>query len=155
MGRLLAELDPPHPSWYLDTIGVEPSEQRTGLGAALLSTMLLRIDEQALPSFLDTSAPDNLGYYERFGFPSHGRVQTTQWTSLMGNDQTARAPVYLSDAYNRTVPTRLDKSRTFTLRCPADVAVTGLAAHPCEGSDAPCCGPIQPASRFLLRSLEE
>ncbi len=68
LGRLLAELDPPHPCWYLDTIGVEPSEQRTGLGTALLSTMLLRIDEQALPSFLDTSAPDNLGYYERFGF---------------------------------------------------------------------------------------
>ena len=66
--RLLAELDPPHPCWYLDTIGVEPSEQRTGLGTALLSTMLLRIDEQALPSFLDTSAPDNIGYYERFGF---------------------------------------------------------------------------------------
>ena len=68
LGRLLAELDPPHPCWYLDTIGVEPSEQRTGLGTTLLSTMLLRIDEQALPSFLDTSAPDNLGYYERFGF---------------------------------------------------------------------------------------
>ena len=68
LSSLLAELDPPHPCWYLDTIGVEPSEQRTGLGTALLSTMLLRIDEQALPSFLDTSAPDNLGYYEQFGF---------------------------------------------------------------------------------------
>ena len=44
MGRLLAELDPPRPCWYLDTIGVEPSEQRTGLGTALLGTMLQRID---------------------------------------------------------------------------------------------------------------
>lgn len=68
LGRLLAELDPPHPCWYLDTIGVEPSEQRTGLGTALLNTMLVKIDEQVLPSFLDTSAPNNLGYYERFGF---------------------------------------------------------------------------------------
>ena len=68
LGRLIAELDPPHPCWYLDTIGVEPSDQRTGLGTALLSSILLKIDEQALPSFLDTSAPDNLGYYERFGF---------------------------------------------------------------------------------------
>ena len=68
LGRLLAELEPPHPCWYLDTIGVEPEEQRTGLGTTLLSTMLLKIDEQALPSFLDTSAPNNLGYYERFGF---------------------------------------------------------------------------------------
>jgi len=30
--------------------------------------MLARIDDDALPTFLDTSAPDNLGYYERFGF---------------------------------------------------------------------------------------
>ena len=30
--------------------------------------MLTRIDADALPAFLDTSAPDNLGYYERFGF---------------------------------------------------------------------------------------
>ena len=68
LGRLLAELDPPQPCWYLDTIGVEPSDQRTGLGTAMISTMLLKIDEQPLPSFLDTSAPENLGYYERFGF---------------------------------------------------------------------------------------
>ena len=25
-------------------------------------------DDDALPAFLDTSEPDNLGYYERFGF---------------------------------------------------------------------------------------
>ena len=30
--------------------------------------MLWRIDEDALPAFLDMSAPDNLGYYERSGF---------------------------------------------------------------------------------------
>ena len=30
--------------------------------------MLRRIDEDALPAFLETSALDNLGYYERFGF---------------------------------------------------------------------------------------
>ena len=68
LGPMLSALDPPNPCWYLDTIGVEPSEQRTGLGTALLDLMLKRIDEDALPSFLDTSAPDNLGYYERFGF---------------------------------------------------------------------------------------
>ena len=68
LGAMLSALEPPHPCWYLDTIGVEPSEQRTGLGTALLDLMLERIDEDVLPSFLDTSAPDNLGYYERFGF---------------------------------------------------------------------------------------
>ena len=68
LGRMLNALEPPHPCWYLDTIGTEPSEQRTGLGTALLDLMIGRIDEEALPAFLDTSVPDNLGYYERFGF---------------------------------------------------------------------------------------
>ena len=68
LGGLLSALDPPHPCWCLDTIGVEPSDQRTGLGTALLDRVLVRIDEDALPAFLDTSAPDNLVYYERFGF---------------------------------------------------------------------------------------
>lgn len=68
LGRLLSSLDAPQPCWYLNTIGVEPSEQGTGLGTALLDCMLRRVDEDALPSFLDTSLPDNLGYYERFGF---------------------------------------------------------------------------------------
>ena len=58
----------PGPCWYLNGIGVDPSAQRTGLGSALINQMLPRIDDDALPAFLDTSAPDNLGYYERFGF---------------------------------------------------------------------------------------
>ena len=68
LGRELSALDSPQPCWYLNAIGVEPSEQGTGLGTALLGFMLNRVDEDALPSFLDTSVPDNLGYYERFGF---------------------------------------------------------------------------------------
>ena len=68
LSPVLSALDSPQPCWYLNAIGVDPSEQRTGLGTALLRPMLVRIDEDGLPSFLDTSAPDNLGYYERFGF---------------------------------------------------------------------------------------
>ncbi len=68
LGRMLSALEPPHPCWYLDTIGVEPSEQGAGLGTALLDLMLERIDEETLPAFLDTSVPGNLGFYERFGF---------------------------------------------------------------------------------------
>ena len=68
LGSLLSALDAPDPCWYLNAVGVEPSEQGEGLGTALLRFMLERVDEDALPSFLDTSVPDNLGYYERFGF---------------------------------------------------------------------------------------
>ena len=68
LGPLLAALSPPHPCWRLDSIGVDPSTQRGGVGTALISHMLPRIDAEGLPAFLDTSQPDNLGYYERFGF---------------------------------------------------------------------------------------
>ena len=68
LGSALAGLAQPHPCWYLNAIGVDPSAQRLGAGSALINRMLVRIDEDALPAFLDTSAPDNLGYYERFGF---------------------------------------------------------------------------------------
>ena len=65
---VLAAIKPHYPCWYLNGIGVAPSAQRTGLGSALINHMLRRIDEEGLPAFLDTSAPGNLGYYERFGF---------------------------------------------------------------------------------------
>ena len=68
LSSMLAALAPPGPCWYLDAIGVDPSQQRSGLGTALLRWMLLRVDSDGLPAFLDTSAPDNLAYYERFDF---------------------------------------------------------------------------------------
>ena len=68
LGSVLAALESPHPCWYLNAVGVDASAQRGGLGSALIKHMLERIDDDALPAFLDTSAPDNLGYYEQFGF---------------------------------------------------------------------------------------
>jgi len=68
LGPVLAALKSPTPCWSLNGIGVDPSAQRSGLGSALINRMLPRIDDDARPAFLDTSAPHNLGYYERFGF---------------------------------------------------------------------------------------
>ncbi len=68
LGVVLAALESPRPCWYLNAIGVDPAAQRGGVGSALINQMLIRIDDDALPAFLDTSAPDNLSYYERFGF---------------------------------------------------------------------------------------
>ena len=68
LGPLLAALKPSYACWRLDSIGVDPSTQRGGVGTALINHMLPRIDADGLPAFLDTSQPNNLGYYERFGF---------------------------------------------------------------------------------------
>ena len=86
---MLAALKPPGPCWYLNGIGVDPSAQRTGLGSALINQMLPRIDEDALPAFLDTSAPDNLGYYERFGFNGDGGVHATERYPPLGHEEAA------------------------------------------------------------------
>ena len=77
-------LVPPGHCWYLDAIGVDPSQQRSGLGTALLRWMLARVDSDGLPAFLDTSAPDNLGYYERFGFEVTVEATLPNGISLWG-----------------------------------------------------------------------
>jgi ribosomal protein S18 acetylase RimI-like enzyme len=54
--------------WYLLTIGVEPSRQRTGVGGRLLNAGLQRADADGLACYLETANPDNLPFYRRHGF---------------------------------------------------------------------------------------
>ena len=42
LGPLLDSLGPPNPCWHLNSIGVDPSTQRAGMGTALLSTTCSR-----------------------------------------------------------------------------------------------------------------
>jgi ribosomal protein S18 acetylase RimI-like enzyme len=57
---------PPH--WYLFIIGSEQAAQGQGLGSALLSQMLRRIDGEGLPAYLESSNERNLRLYVRHGF---------------------------------------------------------------------------------------
>lgn len=69
--RLLDAVERAHPStphWYLALLGVDPSRQRRGLGAALLAPVLERCDREREPAYLETQKPDNLAYYARHGF---------------------------------------------------------------------------------------
>lgn len=58
----------PGPHWYLPLIGVDPSRQGQGLGAALLQAMFARIDGDGLPCYLETFQPTNVPFYQRHGF---------------------------------------------------------------------------------------
>jgi ribosomal protein S18 acetylase RimI-like enzyme len=96
LGRLLRwtrytdELHPrlaPGPHWYLWLLGVEPSQQGTGVGTALLRPALARADGEGVPCYLETQNERNLRFYRKQGFrvvsdgevPGHGlRV----WTML-------------------------------------------------------------------------
>jgi GNAT superfamily N-acetyltransferase len=60
--------EPSEPVWTLDILTVEPSEQRGGIGSALVEHGLGLARGSHCASFLDTSRPELVGYYARFGF---------------------------------------------------------------------------------------
>ena len=56
------------PHWYLAGIGVDPSAQRQGVGAALLQPGLRAATSAGLPAVLLTNNDANLHFYESHGF---------------------------------------------------------------------------------------
>jgi GNAT superfamily N-acetyltransferase len=81
------------PHWYLAIIGVDPSRQGQGVGAALLRSRLEHCDDQTLPAYLESSKPENVPLYEHFGFQATGAldlpegapVVTTMWRPASGS----------------------------------------------------------------------
>ena len=61
-------LHPQRPHWYLGVLGTDPPHQSQGVARALLEPVLARADEDARPAWLEASRPENVPYYERFGF---------------------------------------------------------------------------------------
>lgn len=55
-------------AWYLSIIGILPSAQGRGLGAALLLCTLAEASHAHVPCYLETFSPRNLRFYERLGF---------------------------------------------------------------------------------------
>jgi ribosomal protein S18 acetylase RimI-like enzyme len=55
--------------WYL---GVDPSMQRRGVGRALMQRVLEDAADSDLQIYLETTKPENVGYYESFGFRTVG-----------------------------------------------------------------------------------
>ncbi|MCG5432509.1 GNAT family N-acetyltransferase [Mycobacterium sp. MYCO198283] len=71
-GQLLTEttkkVHPEEPHWYLGVIGSDPTVRGGGYGQALMRSRLDRCDAEGAPAYLESSKPDNVPYYERFGF---------------------------------------------------------------------------------------
>lgn len=63
---------PEEPHWYLAVIGSDPAVRGGGYGAALLRSRLDRCDAEGAPAYLESSNPDNIAYYMRFGFEVTG-----------------------------------------------------------------------------------
>ncbi len=59
---------PTAPTWNLATVGVDPAHQGRGLGTAVTSAGLTRIDREARTVVLETSDERNVRLYGRLGF---------------------------------------------------------------------------------------
>jgi len=69
--KLLSAVEKKHPSephWYLPLLGIDPKWQGRGLGGSLLRVKLEQCDATLTPAYLETQKPENVPYYERFGF---------------------------------------------------------------------------------------
>ena len=58
----------PGDSWYVEALGVRPDLQRAGRGKRLMATVFGLIDDAGGPSYLETTKPDNVGYYTALGY---------------------------------------------------------------------------------------
>jgi GNAT superfamily N-acetyltransferase len=61
--------------WYLPQIGVDPTAQGKGLGAALMTHALVRCDQERALAYLEASKPENVPFYQRHGFEVIGEIQ--------------------------------------------------------------------------------
>ncbi len=79
--------------WYL---AAEPSQQRQGIGRALLDHVRREAQRAQRPIYLDTTKPENVPYYQSHGYQQLGHAQllrgATAWfmhhdTPRIGEDQ--------------------------------------------------------------------
>lgn len=74
----LEQMDAYHPTdphWYLPIVGVDPTWQGRGIGAALLRHTLAQCDRDQLPAYLESSNPRNVSLYMQHGFEVVDTVQ--------------------------------------------------------------------------------
>ncbi len=89
--ELLTRFDAAHPRdephYYLSLLGTHPDHRGNGIGMALLEHVLVLIDADGFPAYLESSNPANnhryagVGFEEvgEFSYPGGGPVVTTMW----------------------------------------------------------------------------
>ncbi len=74
VGETMKRHHPEEPHWYLNVIGSDPAVRGAGFGQALMRSGLDRVDAEHAPAYLESTKPDNVPYYERFGFEVTGEI---------------------------------------------------------------------------------
>lgn len=71
----MARWHPHEPHWYLPMIGVEPTSQGCGHGAALMRPVLAVCDAAGVPAYLEATSARSRRLYERLGFKPMGCIE--------------------------------------------------------------------------------
>lgn len=66
--EVMKRVHPEEPHWYLAVIGSDPTVRGKGFGQVLMRSRLDRCDAEHAPAYLESSKPENIPYYQRFGF---------------------------------------------------------------------------------------
>jgi ribosomal protein S18 acetylase RimI-like enzyme len=72
--ELMKKHHPEEPHWYLAVIGSDPTFRGGGYAHALMQSRLDRCDTEHAPAYLESSSPENVSYYQRFGFEVTGEI---------------------------------------------------------------------------------
>lgn len=65
---VMMRVHPEEPHWYLAAIGSDPTVRGQGFGQVLMRSRLDRCDAEHCPAYLESTKPENVPYYQRFGF---------------------------------------------------------------------------------------
>ncbi len=71
--------DPEERHWHLGPVAVEPGLQGMGIGSQMMDRFCARMDSEGEVAYLETETPENVRFYERFGF------ETIAEAEVLGN----------------------------------------------------------------------
>lgn len=75
---------PKAPHWYLKVIGASPQARGRGVGSALIRHGLAQADRAGVGVYLESSKPENVPIYARYGFTEISEIPAYGTTPLIG-----------------------------------------------------------------------
>ncbi|KAI9774005.1 MAG: hypothetical protein M1839_001957 [Geoglossum umbratile] len=80
-------------SYYLVYLGTRPESRRRGYAKELVEHMASRADAEGRAMYLESSAGDNVGYYQRLGFELKRKIYLSRGEKPVGMDVMVREPL--------------------------------------------------------------
>ena len=70
----IEKVHPKEEHYYLEVLGTHQGSQSKGVGTAVISHMLDRIDAEGMPAYLESSNTRNIPFYARHGFEATSEI---------------------------------------------------------------------------------